>query len=221
MIHPDDITTEHLPNRFAASSLDEYLPVTTSAEKALAAAHRMALAGRGNLVFAGPTGVGKTHLAAAVARAFEDLVREDHRARLADYRAALDVVDPPMRHTVRKPGPPYPPEWINVADAIVRIRLEFGLPAYDRDVTQRVIRLHGHPGLVVLDDLGREKTTDWTGEIVYALVNARYEAMLSTIVTTNLTSAELTESPYWPAISRLAEDGELVRIDAPDRRLTS
>jgi hypothetical protein len=43
---------------------------------------------------------------------------------------------------------------------------------------------------------------------------------LPTIVTTNLTGAELASSPYWPVISRLAEDGELVRIDASDYRLS-
>jgi DNA replication protein DnaC len=71
----------------------------------------------------------------------------------------------------------------------------------------------------VLDDLGREKVTDWTGEVVYTLVNGRYEAMLPTVVTTNLTRSDLAESAYWPAISRLAEDGALVAIEAEDRRL--
>jgi DNA replication protein DnaC len=79
--------------------------------------------------------------------------------------------------------------------------------------------LASYPGLVVLDDLGREKVTDWTGEVVYTLVNGRYEAMLPTVVTTNLTRSDLAESAYWPAISRLAEDGALVAIEAEDRRL--
>jgi DNA replication protein DnaC len=161
-----------------------------------------------SLVLAGPTGAGKTHLAAGI-------VWEVTRRLVAGYEAAVAAVGESGRH----PRVPVLPEWLNVADAIVAVRLEFGRPSDDREITDRVMRLHRHPALVVLDDLGREKVSDWTGEIVYALVNARYEALLPTLVTTNLTSAELAESPYWPAISRLAEDGALVRIDAPDRRL--
>ncbi len=71
----------------------------------------------------------------------------------------------------------------------------------------------------LIDDLGREKVSDWTGETIYTLVNGRYERVLPTIVTTNLTGAELAASVYWPVISRLAEGGELVRIGAADYRL--
>ena len=94
-------------------------------------------------------------------------------------------------------------------------------PLDDRDAAAAVRALRRHPALVVLDDLGREKASDWTGELVYALVNARYENKLPTLVTSNLSPSELVASPYWPAISRLAEDGALVKIEAPDRRLTT
>jgi DNA replication protein DnaC len=162
-----------------------------------------------SLVLLGPTGVGKTHLAAGVVNAIR-------RRTIAEYEAAKTAT---AASDGRWPQAPRWSEWINVADAIVSIRLEFALPSRDRETTTRVIGLRDHDGLLVLDDLGREKASDWTGELVYALVNARYEARLPTLVTTNLTSADLAASPYWPAISRLAEDGQLVRVDAPDRRL--
>lgn len=111
------------------------------------------------------------------------------------------------------------PEWLNVAELIVGLRMEMDTPADDRDNALTAVRLQRHPALVVLDDLGREKVSDWTGETIYTLVNARYERMLPTLVTSNLTAAELAASPYWPVISRLAEDGALVEITAPDHRL--
>jgi hypothetical protein len=43
--------------------------------------------------------------------------------------------------------------------------------------------------------------------------------MLPTIASSNLSPAELAASGYWPVVSRLAEDGALVRIEAPDRRI--
>jgi len=202
------------PQRFADRSIEGYEPVTASAARALAAARRMVSGEIANLVLAGPTGVGKTHLAAAVANAIDATLSGEYRERLASAEAAHA-----RGEDVRFPRVPNVPAWLNVADALVRMRLEFDRPLDDRETTGTVLTLHHFRGLLVLDDLGRERTSDWTAEVVYALVNARYEAQLRTVVTTNLTSAELAESPYWPAISRLAEDGELVRIDAPDRRL--
>lgn len=204
-------TSGAVPVRFRDRLLDDYRPTTISATTALAAASRVVSGEIRNLVLTGPTGVGKTHLAAGISHAISDLRRAEYEGLVAAREA-----DPDGRY----PRPWDAPTWVNVADAIVRMRLEFDRPLADRTITNLVLSLHYDRGLVVLDDLGREKTSDWTGEVVFALVNARYEAMLSTVVTTNLTSTELAESRYWPVISRLAEDGDLVRIDAPDRRLT-
>lgn len=203
-----------VPERFGERSIEGYEPVTASAARALDAARRMVDGEIANLVLAGPTGVGKTHIAAAAANAIDRQLNGEYRLLLAEAEAAHG-----RGEDVRFPRLPDVPAWLNVADALVRMRLEFERPLDDRETTTSVLAAHHFRGLLVLDDLGRERTSDWTAEVVYALVNARYEARLRTIVTTNLTSAELAESPYWPAISRLAEDGELVRIDAPDRRL--
>jgi DNA replication protein DnaC len=113
----------------------------------------------------------------------------------------------------------FPPQWVNVADALTSMRLEMGLPLADRDATLALRAAGTHRGLVILDDLGRENATDWTGELVYTLVNARYEAMLPTVVTSNRTAADLRAGPYWTVVSRLAEDGRLIEVVGPDRRL--
>lgn len=46
-----------------------------------------------------------------------------------------------------------------------------------------------HVDLLVLDDLGTERATDWTGERLGALVNRRWLEELPTVVTTNLPPA--------------------------------
>lgn len=115
--------------------------------------------------------------------------------------------------------------WCNVPEFMSALKSQMGITRHAlldngrEPATDHAEMLADYPGLVVLDDLGREKVTDWTGEIVYVLINTRYENRRPTLVTTNLTGAELGASPYWPAISRLAEDGALVAIDAPDHRL--
>jgi len=47
--------------------------------------------------------------------------------------------------------------------------------------------------LLILDDLGAERTTDWAMSVLYLLINRRYEAMKHTIFTSNLSLAELAE----------------------------
>lgn len=204
-------STVDLPRRFAGAKLADYRPSTPSQGKALAAAQAFVDGGSASLVISGPTGVGKTHLAAAIANAVSTNIYTALEARQAE-------LDAEHGGRVVAAVEPYP-QWLNVADAIAGMRLEMDLPFDDRDDTARLLRARTYRGIVILDDLGREKVSDWTGEQVYALVNTRYEALLRTIVTTNLTGPELAASPYWPIISRLAEDGALVRIEAKDYRL--
>jgi DNA replication protein DnaC len=113
----------------------------------------------------------------------------------------------------------FPARWVNVADSLTTMRLEMGLPLGEREATLGLRAAGSHQGLVVLDDLGRENATDWTGELIYTVVNGRYEAMLPTVITSNRTAADLRNGPYWTAVSRLAEDGRLIEIVGPDRRL--
>jgi DNA replication protein DnaC len=47
--------------------------------------------------------------------------------------------------------------------------------------------------LLHIDDLGVEKRSDWVLEQLYALVNERYEATRSILVTTNLDQADLED----------------------------
>ena len=207
-MHSASVTDRIVPARFATRTLASFEPMTTAQHEALLAARHLVEGAYRSLVLVGPPGVGKTHLAAGIVN--ELVARAD-----AEYTTARDA----MGENDPWPRVPTSPMWANVADLIVALRTEMDAPLDDRSAASGVRALRRHPALVVLDDLGREKVTDWTGETVYALVNARYENRLPTLVTSNLTPAELAVSPYWPAVSRLAEDGALVKVDGPDRRL--
>jgi DNA replication protein DnaC len=73
--------------------------------------------------------------------------------------------------------------------------------------------------LLHIDDLGAEKRSDWVLEQLYALVNERYEAQRSMLVTTNLDQAELEEQIGSRTVSRLVEICEMVPLFGPDRRI--
>ncbi len=74
--------------------------------------------------------------------------------------------------------------------------------------------------LLHIDDLGAEKRSDWVLEQLYALVNERYEAQRSMLVTTNLDQRELEEQIGPRTVSRLVEIcGDPLPLFGPDRRV--
>ncbi|MFA5413258.1 MAG: ATP-binding protein [Patescibacteria group bacterium] len=77
--------------------------------------------------------------------------------------------------------------------------------------------------VLILDDLGVEKQTDWTQEIMDRLVNARYEQIRPTIFTSNLAFGKLGERYGDRVASRIVEmvsgSRGIIKIDGNDRRL--
>lgn len=201
----------NVPFRFLDTYLEDFDNTRSeSSGRAYDAAEKFLKGEYKNLVLVGPTGAGKTHIAAAITNAIIEMDADR-------YAAAVALMGEGDRH----PQTPRRPMWVNVADLMVQMRSEMSRPDDDRPAARIAIHLRDHPKLVVLDDLGREKASDWTGEVIYSLVNHRYEERLETIVTSNLTAAELGAGPYWPVISRLAEDGRLIDMaGTPDKRLT-
>ncbi|WP_413761245.1 ATP-binding protein [Streptomyces sp. MMBL 11-3] len=67
--------------------------------------------------------------------------------------------------------------------------------------------------LLLLDDLGAAKTSEWTEELTYRLINHRYEQLLPTLPIT-----ELRTTLGDRVTSRLAEMTERIILTGPDRR---
>jgi DNA replication protein DnaC len=72
--------------------------------------------------------------------------------------------------------------------------------------------------LVVLDDFGKERATDWATERLYVLVESRYSAMLPTIVTSNRSINDLYDLGYGATVSRLMETCAVVESSGKDLR---
>jgi DNA replication protein DnaC len=74
--------------------------------------------------------------------------------------------------------------------------------------------------LLHIDDLGAEKRSDWVLEQLYALINERYEAQRSILVTTNLDQAALEEQIGSRTVSRLVEIcGDPLPLFGDDKRI--
>ena len=74
-------------------------------------------------------------------------------------------------------------------------------------------------GILILDDIGAEKLSDWVFERFYLIINHRYEEMLPTIFTSNLPIADLAERIGDRTVSRIVEMCDIVKIEGKDRRL--
>jgi DNA replication protein DnaC len=72
--------------------------------------------------------------------------------------------------------------------------------------------------LLHIDDLGAEKRSDWVLEQLYALINERYEAERSVLVTTNLPHQELEDQIGSRTVSRLSQICDEVPLFGSDRR---
>ena len=94
--------------------------------------------------------------------------------------------------------------FCNVVDFFMRLRdTYYGDTTYDEmDMIDKVNSVD----LLVLDDLGAEKPSEWMRDRLYTLVNRRYESNLPLLVTSNMEDlVELTDHVGERIVSRLCE----------------
>jgi DNA replication protein DnaC len=72
--------------------------------------------------------------------------------------------------------------------------------------------------LLILDDLAIERSTEWTIERLYAIVNRRWLDERPTIVTTNLAPEQIVDALGEQLYSRLAHDALALSMTGSDRR---
>jgi DNA replication protein DnaC len=87
---------------------------------------------------------------------------------------------------------------------LARIRRTYDAEAGEDSYLQFFKRLTS-VDLLHIDDLGAEKSSDWVLEQLYAIVDERYEAERSMVVTTNLDQSSLEEQIGPRTVSRLVE----------------
>lgn len=77
--------------------------------------------------------------------------------------------------------------WSNVGDLLRALRGTFNSSEKEQDVIDRFTA----PPILVLDDLGKERPSEWAAEQLFAIFNARYDRAKITIVTTNYGGPDL------------------------------
>lgn len=125
------------------------------------------------MLLSGSCGTGKTHLAIAILR--ELILQKGARCLFRGYSALLKQIQATYSRQI-------------VADE------ETGVVLTEYSILQDVIQAD----VLVLDDLGAEKSSEWTLSMLYHVINERYNDRRTTIITTNLP----WEAPPSPPLTR-------------------
>ena len=90
--------------------------------------------------------------------------------------------------------------------------------SFEDKTTEDLITDFEEADLLAIDDLGIEKSSDWTNEIFYKIIDSRYSNLMPTIITSNFTDAELKEKMSERIVSRIYEMCIGIRLTAKDYR---
>ena len=152
----------------------------------------------------GEPGCGKTMLAAAAANTVIDEYPIDHGdARDSGHRGIPTVTIAPVR-------------FISVPELFAALRREIGAARGDPGTLEDRYK---YAPLLVLDDLGAEKLSDYGADVLFRIVDYREREVLPMIVTTNLRTPEMLKSALGERIwDRIGGMCAAVSVECPSQR---
>lgn len=159
---------------------------------------------RESILLSGKTGCGKTHLAVAMLHHF-----------ITTTKIILPYGDPYYSNRDSRPsqGPRF--TFASVPELLLEIRESFRKDSEESE--SAIIDRYSEVGLLILDDLGAEKATEWVESTLYLILDRRNRWERWTIITSNLTLPEIEQHLGARIASRLA-DMKVVNIKLPDYR---
>lgn len=98
------------------------------------------------------------------------------------------------------------------SEHLEKIRQEFST-----DRREYLEKMKGVP-MLVIDDLGKEKKSEWTEQMLFDVTNYRYEHLLPMVITTNLIGDDLANHVGGAVMSRFMEMCQTVETRGSDLR---
>ncbi len=148
----------------------------------------------------GDIGSGKTYLSAAILR---------------EHIESFSVVRGRNGYCFDPKGMPI---FVSVPELLLEIRQCFSQESSIEEAS--VVAKYSNTPFLILDDLGVEKTTDWSLQTLYLIINRRsVEPQRITVVTSNLTLNQIAQKLEDRIASRLAGMCHVLELRGKDRRL--
>ena len=180
-------------------------------EKALEACWKLAenLESGEGLLLVGGVGSGKTLLASAAA---VRLAKKQAAGAREDFKRSFARVTDTLDHLLRP--------WVQVVSTVAlfpQLKACFDGNGRAEDILEK----YKAARLLVLDDLGAEKATEWVQERLFEIIDSRYGECLPLLVTSNLLPAELEGRLGKRIADRLREMCRVVNITTASQRATA
>ena len=184
--------------RFENATIDNY-KCPPGSEEAKNACSAFIAGSTEGLLLLGPVGTGKTHLMSAVAKAFH----QDADPHFEERDGITVAVSKEVKTVA----------FYMMLDLVAALREDVR-----KGVSTTVNRCLS-VDLMVLDDLGVERSTEFIAEEIAQIINGRYNAMKPIAVSTNLTLNGIKDRYTDRSISRWVETCTLVEMYHDDYRL--
>jgi len=167
------------------------------------------------LLLVGGVGSGKTFMVSSVANSIIDdmKISEDEAENAVEKTAVKGYSFWCARSKI-------PVHFISAIELMNQLKACFNNSDSD-DISHKIIETLQRVGLLILDDLGAEKASDWTSEKLFEIIDYRYNEGLPLLVTTNCVPGELKKQIGDRNFDRLREMCALVAVTAKSQRPTA
>jgi DNA replication protein DnaC len=109
--------------------------------------------------------------------------------------------------------------FVTVASLLMELRNSFRKGAVNSDNEVDIIERHANANIIVLDDLGVERSSEFAIQSLYIIIDKRYSEMRPTIITSNLSLEEIDVKLGDRIASRIAGMCRVIELKGRDRRL--
>ena len=105
--------------------------------------------------------------------------------------------------------------FVSVPMMLLNIRSSFKSETADE---MDLIKKYVKPEILIMDDLGTEKVTEWVMQTLYVIINSRYEEEKQTLITSNNSLDEIRKNLNDKIASRITAMTEIIELKGIDRR---